>query len=284
MPTFTTPEPIAATVELGLGDVHVIASDRDDTVVTVNPSDRSRPADVDAASQTTVELDAGRLAVRAPRLRGLGKIVGPNSRSGSIMVVVELPSESHLQITSALGDVRADGRLGDVRVRVGAGHIHLDDTAAAELATGIGSVTIGRVGGDATIRGAGEVRIAAVHGHAQVKNLNGRTRVGEVTGDLRLRSSNGDITIERNDGRADAKTANGNIRIDEVGGGSIDLATGSGRIDIGITSDTAAWVDVHSRFGRITRELDDAQAPVDEIATAEIRARTSAGDIAIRRA
>lgn len=284
MPTFATPEPIAVTVELGLGDVHAIASDREDTVVAVNPSDRSRPADVDAASQTTVELDGGRLAVRAPRTRGLGRIVGPNSRSGSVVVVVELPSGSHLQVTSALGDVRADGRLGDVRVRVGAGHVHLDETGAAELATGIGSITVGRVGGDATIRGAGDVRITAVGGHAQVKNLNGRTWVGEVTGDLRLRSSNGDITIERNDGRADAKTANGNIRVDQVVGGSVDVATGSGRIDLGITADIAAWLDVHSRFGRITRDVDGAPPPEGGLATAEIRARTSAGDIAIHRA
>ena len=285
MPTFDTPEPIAVTIELALGDVHVIASDRDDTVVAVNPSDRSRPADRDAADQTTVELDAGRLVVRAPRPRGLGKVIGPSSRSGSVVIVIELPSGSHLHSDAALGDVRGDGRLGDVRVKVDVGHIHLDETDEVDLATSTGSVTVGRVAGDATIKGAGEVRVTAVHGEAQVRNLNGRTWVGEVTGELRVRSSNGDITIERSRGQANAKTANGHIRVDEVAGGSIELATGSGRVDVGITTDTVAWVDAHSHFGRISRDLDDAPTPPeDDRSTAEVRARTSFGDIAIHRA
>jgi DUF4097 and DUF4098 domain-containing protein YvlB len=284
MPTFPTPEPIGVTIELALGDVHVIASDRDDTVVAVNPSDRSRPADIEAADQTTVEFDAGRLVVRTPRPRGLGKVVGPGSRSGSVVIVIELPSGSDVQSDSALGDFRGDGRLGDIRVKVAVGHIRLDESTEVDLSTSTGSITVGRVAGDATIKGAGELRVAAVGGHSQFKNLNGKTWVGEATGELRVRSSNGSITIERIHGRANAKTANGDIRIDEVAGGSIDLATASGRIDIGITADTAAWIDAHSRFGRIIRDLDVAPAPEGAPSTAEIRARTGAGDITIFRA
>lgn len=283
MPTFPTPEPIAVTIDFALGDVHVIASDRDDTVVAVNPSDPSRPADTEAAERTTVELDAGRLVVRAPKPRGLGKVVGPTSRSGLVAVVIELPSGSQLDCTGSVGDVRADGRLGEVRVKVAVGHIHLDETGEVDLAT-TGSVTVGRVAGDAAIKGAGEIHVTAIHGDAQVKNATGRTWVGEVTGELRIRSSNGEIAIHRSGGLAIAKTANGDIRIDEVAGGSIDLATGFGQVDVGITADTTAWVDAHSRFGQITRDLDDAHAPGDDRSTAEIRARTSYGDIAIHRA
>jgi DUF4097 and DUF4098 domain-containing protein YvlB len=284
MPTFDTSEPIAVTIELALGDVHVIASDRDDTVVAVNPCDRSRHADTEAAGRTTVELDAGRLVIRAPRPRGLAKVVGPGSRTGSVVIVIELPSGSHVHSDAALGDFRGDGRLGDVRVKVDVGHIHLDDTGEVDLATSTGSVTVGRVGGSATIKGVGEVRVSTVRGDAEVKNLNGRTWVGEVTGELRVRSSNGDITIQRSRGQAYAKTANGDIRVEEVAGGSIELATGMGRVDVGITADIAAWVDAHSHFGQITRDLDDAPTPEDDRSTAEIRARTSYGDIAIHRA
>jgi DUF4097 and DUF4098 domain-containing protein YvlB len=283
MPTYDTSDPIAVTIELAIGDVHVIASDRDDTVVAVNPSDRSRAADAEAAGRTTVAFDVGRLAVQAPRPRGLGKVVGPGSRSGSVDIVVEVPSGSHLRSDAALGNVRADGRLGDVRVKVGVGNLHLDATGDLALATGTGSITVGRVAGDATIRGAGEVRVTAVRGDADVKNLNGGTWVGEVTGELTVRSSNGDITIHRSGGQAIVKTANGGICVDEVASGSLDLATGNGRLDVGIAADTAAWVDAHSRFGRITRELDDVPMPGDDRRTAEVRARTSHGDIAIHR-
>src|SRR5579859_7898408 len=72
MPTFDTPEPISAVVELAVGDASITASDRTDTIVQVRPSDGSNDADVRAAEQTRVEYAAGRLLVKAPKQRGLG--------------------------------------------------------------------------------------------------------------------------------------------------------------------------------------------------------------------
>ena len=39
LPAFATPDPIAVSIELSVGDVRVVASDRADTVVQVRPSD-----------------------------------------------------------------------------------------------------------------------------------------------------------------------------------------------------------------------------------------------------
>jgi len=55
MPVFDTPEPISVTVELGVGDLRVVAGDRADTVVEVRPSDPAKKGDVTAAEQTRVE-------------------------------------------------------------------------------------------------------------------------------------------------------------------------------------------------------------------------------------
>jgi len=55
MPTFDTPEPISVTVEIGVGDIRIVASDRTDTVVEVRPSDEAKKSDVTAAEQTRVE-------------------------------------------------------------------------------------------------------------------------------------------------------------------------------------------------------------------------------------
>ena len=59
MPTFDTPEPISAVVDLVVGDVRITASDRDDTAVEIRPSDESHEPDVRAAEQTRVEYSAG---------------------------------------------------------------------------------------------------------------------------------------------------------------------------------------------------------------------------------
>ncbi len=58
MPSFETVRPIAVSIDLAhcMGMVHVIASDRTDTVVAVNPDDRNRQVDVETAKQTVVDL------------------------------------------------------------------------------------------------------------------------------------------------------------------------------------------------------------------------------------
>lgn len=64
MPTFDTPEPISVTLELGVGDIRIVAGERTDTVVEVRPSDAARTSDVTAAQQTRVEYAGGRLLRR----------------------------------------------------------------------------------------------------------------------------------------------------------------------------------------------------------------------------
>jgi hypothetical protein len=67
MTTFDTPAPILVTLELGVGDIRIEASERSDTLVEVRPSDGAKPADVTAAEQTRVEFDNGILVIKAPK-------------------------------------------------------------------------------------------------------------------------------------------------------------------------------------------------------------------------
>ncbi|MDQ1392128.1 MAG: hypothetical protein QOF30_1105, partial [Acidimicrobiaceae bacterium] len=67
MPTFDTPEPISVTVELGVGDLRIVAGERSETIVEVRPSDASNTSDVNATHQTRVEYANGRLLVKAPK-------------------------------------------------------------------------------------------------------------------------------------------------------------------------------------------------------------------------
>ena len=67
MPTFDTPAPISVTVEFGVGDLRVTATDRTDTVVEVRPTESGAEAsDVAAAEQTRVEYANGALAREGP--------------------------------------------------------------------------------------------------------------------------------------------------------------------------------------------------------------------------
>jgi DUF4097 and DUF4098 domain-containing protein YvlB len=127
------------------------------------------------------------------------------------------------------------------------------------------------------------VRIREIDGPAVIKNLNGVTWVGEVKGDIRCNAANGDIAIDRALGAVDAKTANGAVRIGEVVRGSVELGTAYGELEVGVREGTAALLDVRSQFGNVRNLLTASDGPQPSDQRVEVRARTSFGDIVIRR-
>jgi hypothetical protein len=282
MPAFDTPEPISVTVELGVGDIRIVASDRTDTIVEVRPSDAAKQSDVTAAEQTRVEYAGGRLLVKAPKgwkqytFRGGGE---------SIDVQVDLPAGSQVRGDAGVAALRCSGRLGECRYRTGVGDIHLDQAGPVQLKTGAGDITVDQaVGGAELTTGSGAVRIDSIDGTAVVKNSNGDTWIGEVTGDLRVNAANGKISVDQAHATVAAKAANGDVRLGEVTRGAILAQTGFGKVEIGVLDGVAAWLDLSTRFGNVQNDLDAAERPEPDEDAVEVRARTAFGDITIHRA
>jgi hypothetical protein len=73
------------------------------------------------------------------------------------------------------------------------------------------------------------------------------------------------------------------VRLGEVVRGSVVLETKIGDLEVGIREGTAAWLDVSSHVGRIHNTLDAVEAPETSAETVEVRARTSVGEVVIRR-
>lgn len=282
MTTFPTPDPILAVVDIGMGRLDIRAGDRADTVVEVRPTNPDDESDVWAAEETRVELTGGQLLVRAPKSRS--KLRSMFGRPPSIDVVVELPSDSRLDATVA-ADVHGQGRLGDTTVHSGVGTIRLDQTGRLRLRTGAGDVTVGRSTGPADLTtSAGKIRVGSIDGSAVLKTSNGEISLGDVTGDVRLNTANGDIAVDQAGADVQAKTAFGSIRVGQVVRGSVSLETSFGELEIGIREGTAAWLDVSSSSGNVRSQLDNADEPGPTDETVRVHARTSFGDILIRRA
>jgi DUF4097 and DUF4098 domain-containing protein YvlB len=282
MPTFDTPDPIFAVVELGYGFVRINASDRADTVVDVIPSDESDSADEKTAEQTRVEYSNGRLLVKAPKhkYRWWSFGTGP-----SVMVTIDLPTGSRIAVDGAAADVRCEGHFGEAKIDSSYGEIWLDRADRVRLHSGYGGITVARSAGHSDIAtSGGEVRIDEINGSGVVKNAHGGITVGQVTGDLRLSTASGDITIDRTLATVAAKTAYGGVRIGEVVRGTVVAETSYGRLEIGVAPGTAAWLDVSTQYGRVDSSLEASAGPAESDETAEVRARTSYGDIVIRRA
>jgi hypothetical protein len=279
MPVFDTPGPIAIIVSLVAGDVRITASDRADTVIEVRPANSSVKSER-LAEETRVEFADGRLSVRTPK--SLGTLFG---RPGQITVDIDVPAGSRLDGDTSMGDLVADGDLGECRYKTGCGAIRIGQAARLRLDTGIGDVTVDRGTGDAEITtGTGRVRVGRIDGAAVVKNSNGDTWVGEATGGLRIQAANGDIEVDRAPAGVTAKTARGGLRVAEAVAGSVTLETAAGGVEIGIPGGTAAWLDLDTSYGTVRSSLDSFDGPSSSDRTVEVRARTHVGDIVIQRA
>ncbi|MGD1033742.1 MAG: DUF4097 family beta strand repeat-containing protein [Candidatus Dormibacteria bacterium] len=318
MATFNTPEPISLSVELGAGDVRITAEDRRDTVVEVRPSDPSKRSDVSAAERTVVEYAEGALVIRAPR-RWAYTVLGAGKESVDVEIAVPAGSRLTVEAPGGAPAIHATGRLGDCHVRTGAGPIRLGAAGSVQLRTGVGDVTLDRVAGLAEVStGAGAVRIGTIEGAAQLRTgagdvtvdrVAGRTEVstgagavrigaiegsaaikgsldtwiGEISGDLEVRAAYGGISVDRAEQAVVAKTSHGDVRLGEVARGAIVAQTGLGKVDVGVRTGVAAWLDLQTGCGDVLNGLEAAGPPQPGEETVEVRARSSFGDITVRR-
>lgn len=283
MPTFETNHPIVLSIKLGQGAVYVIASDRTDTVVAVNPSDRDRPEDVEAAAKTVIDLVDGTLSITAPKWRNLAANLGRNARGSSLEITVELPERSSLRAEAGFVDFRCDGRLDDVEVKADAGDVRLDQTGPLQLRSGAGKIAIGEASDRAEVVATGDMTIGVVAGDADIKNRQGKTRIGRVGGNVKVRSANGEIVVEDAGGDVALKSANGDIRLGQVARGSVSVETASGGVEIGVKEGMAAWIDAATKFGHFQNDLTAAEEPEQSAETVRVRARTQFGDVLITR-
>ncbi|MFG2334349.1 DUF4097 domain-containing protein [Streptomyces sp. NPDC048604] len=278
MPSYDTPEPITAVLEFDAGTVRVLAGKRTTTVVEVLPRDAAEEADVKAVQQTKVTYADGTFTLKGPKKRSLF------GRTGSMDVTVELPAGSNLQGSFPMADILCSGLLGDCRVKTSMGDIRLAEAGTVDLRTSHGDVSVERASGDARIQAFGRVEVGTVGGAANIRNGNGDTEIGEVSGPLKLDASNGRISVGAAHSGVEAKSANGAIRVGEAPRGRVELRTSVGDIEIGIPEATAAWLDVHTGFGRVENSLGASEGPGGANDTVEVQARTAVGDILVRRA
>jgi DUF4097 and DUF4098 domain-containing protein YvlB len=278
MPTYETPDPIDVAIRMPVGAVEIIASDRTDTVVTVSPTNPAKAVDVRGAEETKVDFDGTRLTITGPRPRF--SLVGPFE---SIDVKVEVPTGSRLTVENTGGGIRSAGRLGATRIK--SGHVELDSTGDLWIRAVHGNVTVANADGDVEITADhGQIRLGTVTGDSTIKASHGSVQITDVVGELDAKLSYGDLDISKAHGSVTAKTAYGTISLHEVSSGAIQVESGYGQIDIGVTTGIPAWLDLSSKNGRVRNELEGDRAPEPTEQTVSVRARTQFGDIAIHNA
>jgi hypothetical protein len=261
VPTFDTPQPITATVEIVAGTIQLVASERTDTVVEVRPRDESRPQDVKAAEQVRVDFRNGTLSVVSHRGFSF-------PRRGAVAVDVALPAGSRLQASVVSAQLRADGEYADCKVASVSGAV------AVESATG--NVKVENVSGDISVQVAKEL--------ASVSTVSGDATFGELQGDIKFQAASGSLSVGRLEGSLNAQTASGDVTVTTAVNGNISVQTSSGEVGVGIAEGTAAQLDLRTKSGRVRNSLQVSDGPADGDETLVVHARTGSGDVVVRRA
>jgi DUF4097 and DUF4098 domain-containing protein YvlB len=260
MPTFSTPTPVPVVVDVPFGALHVVASDRDDVVVTVLPADPTKSGSVRAAEETRATRDGAGIS-----------IVYPNQWKQWVLPFGKAES------------LYSEGRLGVVTMTLNAGDARIDEAASLDLKVSAGSVVVGRVDGAIDVKAsAGSVRIGEA-GAGTVRASNGVTHVEAVVGDLEIVGAHADISVGTVRGNLTAKAAHAGIHVGRLTSGGVTLTSSYGTIEVGVPEGVAAWLDVTSEHGSVRNQLTPTEGPVDDEATAEVHAATGYGDIIVRR-
>lgn len=260
---FDCPEPVALSLRLAGGDADIIAEDRTDAVVDVQPSDGSEAAR-NAAERTRVELRDATLSVEVPEWTGKLFRRGPR-----VHVTVRLPAGGDLNVNVASADVNATGRF-----------------AAATVGSASGDIALEQVDGDASVKTAsGDVRVGRVGGALQLQSASGDLTAEHVSGALTAKSASGDITVERAATSVTVGTASGDIRIGAASAGEVEASTASGDVTVGVVPGVGVWLDLTTFSGDTRTDLAMPAGGADDesAATLSIRVRSASGDIDVHR-
>ncbi len=135
MPTFPSPGPARVHVDVPFGNLHVVASERGDVVVTVLPADPTKSGAVRAAEDTRVDRVGDTVRIVYPS--SWKQYVLPFASFGSIEVGVPEGTAAFLDVAS---------QHGAVRNRLTATDGPVDDEVTAEIRaeTGYGDIVVRR--------------------------------------------------------------------------------------------------------------------------------------------
>jgi DUF4097 and DUF4098 domain-containing protein YvlB len=268
MPTYSTPEPVRLVIRIPSGRIEITTEDTQETTVNVRRLDGRGNGDV-GPDELLVDFrpsqrDAGQLMVVAER--GHKSWFG---RDASYEVQIRTPHGAKVQSVSGSADVHGTGRFDEVDVRTASGDVSFDE-----------------VNGRASAKSAsGDIRFGDVEGPAMVATTSGDASIGKAGGDVSASLVSGDLVVESVAGEVKGRSVSGDLRIASFDRGRADMTSVSGDVQIAVLPGRRVWMDLQSRSGDTSCELDvnDGGGSSGE-ADVSIHARSVSGDVRIRRA
>lgn len=296
---FGTPGHVRLQVDNKSGDVRVRARPGMTTEVEVTGVG-SLGADLEAATRVehreSDDASGHTVVIEVPNPT---RLLRPSSWNASVTVRIDVPDGADIEISTAAGDIAAEGAYGEAR-----------------LNTASGDITVGDTSGDLNANAAsGEIRARSVGGKAELSTASGDIDCEVLHGPARARTASGDVTIKKAHSHVSAQTASGDVRLGELQDGChVQTASGdqeleravsgrarlhtmSGDLRVGVPRGTSVAVEAETMTGNLSSEIDLSQeqpsAAGDAVAAGtegdgqgrslQVNARTVTGDLTITR-
>ena len=196
--------------------------------------------DADNADEWDVLQLGDSISVRFGRRRGW--------KSRSARILVEAPTDTNAEISTASADVYLAGTLGAIRARSASGDVRADTVDRLDASTASGDI-----------------------------------KVGAVTGRLSANTVSGDVQADTVGEDLDAGTASGDVRVGCCHGASITVKSVSGDIVLGLPAGIRVEPDISTLSGRTTLPTPSRTSPAGARRPVRVRLRTVSGNITIER-
>ncbi len=277
---FATPAPGRLHVRAGAGRVQIDATDTSQTQVEVRPGRPDDDAARDLVARTAVEERGDQVVVVVPR-RGAGFL----RRSPELVISVQVPTGSSVEVATESADVRISGTLDRVTSRTGSGDLVVQHAGEAQVQTGSGDTDLDHVDGAVRVQtGSGDLVARSVGGGCTVDSGSGDVRVLHVSGTLQANTGSGDVSVDDAEDDVAVNTASGDPIIGRVHRGDIRINSASGDISVGVADGTPVWLDVTSLTGSVHSALAGGDPPEEGEDSVALRVNTVSGDVSLSRA
>ncbi|MGZ4772887.1 MAG: DUF4097 family beta strand repeat-containing protein [Ilumatobacteraceae bacterium] len=187
-------------------------------------------------------------------------------RGRSSRLVAHVPAGTDVEVSSASGETRLQGRFGVLRVHTASGDVEVGDAARIDITTASGQFSCGEISGD--------VNISSVSGDCVVRTIGGRLDATLTSGALRVDECRGDVTVG---------STSGDIRIGRCGGSEIAVRSISGDLRIGLPSGIRVEAEISTLSGRATLPDAAPRSETTERRPVRLNLRTVSGDIRVER-
>ena len=274
--SFSDATELRARVQIGRLDI--LASERADISVSVQPTHRNRAGDQAAAAAVRVERTGNVVSVIGPSKLNL---FGPGD---SVDVVVGVPLDATVDAEVTYGSMGLTGVVGRTRLAAPYGAVSVERAARLEVRSGHGDVRIDQVEGDADVSSkSGSVRIGQVGGELRLKGTDTNLRVDLVDGPADISTSSGAAELGRFGSGLTLRASYGNVRIGELVRGATRIEGSYGSVNVGVRRGTAVWLDASSSYGTVRTDLAADGGPAEGEDSLELRVHTGYGNITVQR-